>query len=489
MKKNYFKRFVFVLIALTLLRLFLLGAFNLVPQEAYYWLYIQRPALSYFDHPPICSYSIGIFTRLFGDTEFGVRFGMLLYSIGTGVFVFLLAKKFFNSEKMAFLAYIFLNLTIFFNLHSIVATPDAPLLFFWSGAMYFFYRAIFEGDKLRDWILAGIFSGFALASKYTAVFLFINLFLFFLLSKDWNKIFYLKFLLSVLIAMIIFSPVILWNIQNGFASFLFQTTGRAKGIRSLGLNYFFQLVASQLYELTPLFFIMLIAVFFELIRKFNKLENKTLFLFSFSFPVVIFFFTISYTTLVKMNWILPAYLAYIILAVDIFDKSLGFSRKLVKFLGFPSSVALIIFNLLIILIPIFPIEKGDSWTGWRELGNRVTEMKRSFDRHHPTFIFSNEYKIPAELAFYTPFKDVILAENVYGRPALQFDLWFDVNKFYGWNAIFVYSDYNPSVNLDEIQKYFDRVDFVEELKIVKKEKVFRRFYIYHCLNYKAPRKQ
>ncbi len=180
LKSNYFKLFVFFLSILAIIRLFLLGAFNLVPQEAYYWLYIQHPALSYFDHPPMCSYTIGVFTSIFGNNEFGVRFGMLLYSIGTSLFLFLLARKFFNSEKEAFLSFVFLNLTIFFNLHSIVATPDAPLLFFWSGAMYFYFKAIFEGDRWVDWVVAGLFSGFALASKYTASFIVFNLVLFFL---------------------------------------------------------------------------------------------------------------------------------------------------------------------------------------------------------------------------------------------------------------------------------------------------------------------
>lgn len=487
LKSNYFKLFVFLLSILAIIRLFLLGAFNLVPQEAYYWLYIQHPALSYFDHPPMCSYTIGVFTSIFGNNEFGVRFGMLLYSIGTSLFLFLLARKFFNSEKEAFLSFVFLNLTIFFNLHSIVATPDAPLLFFWSGAMYFYFKAIFEGDRWVDWVVAGLFSGFALASKYTASFIVFNLVLFFLVSREWKRIFSPKFIVSIFVTFIPFTPVIIWNIQNGFASFLFQTSGRAKGVKSLGLNYFFQLIASQLYELTPLFFILLLTLIGKYISSYKTIDKKELFFASFSFPIVIFFFFVSFTTLVKMNWILPGYLAFMLLAVKYYKEAKGLSNRLIKYLGFPTSFALIVFNLLIILYPIVPIEKGDSWTGWKELANKVIELKQNYDKENRTFIFSNEYKIPAELSFYTPYKDVILAENVYGKPALQFDFWFDVSKFSGWDGIFIYSDYNPSVKIDEILKYFRSFEFVEEMKIVKNGKVFRRFYIYRFRNYLPPK--
>jgi 4-amino-4-deoxy-L-arabinose transferase and related glycosyltransferases of PMT family len=172
LKDRYTKYFILLLSGLFILRMILLGQFNLVPQEAYYWLYIQKPALSYFDHPPVCSYTIGIFTYIFGNTEFGVRFGMLLYSLGTSIFVFLLGKKISGSTRFAFLSVVFLNLTVFFNLHSVVATPDAPLLFFWSASMYFYFKAINEGNKLSDWLLAGVFAGVAQASKYTAFFLF-----------------------------------------------------------------------------------------------------------------------------------------------------------------------------------------------------------------------------------------------------------------------------------------------------------------------------
>ncbi len=483
LKDKFVKIFIGILLALTLIRLLILPRFNLVPQEAYYWLYIQRPALSYFDHPPICSYTIGLFTLLFGNSEFGVRFGMLLYSIGTSIFVFLLGWKVSNSTKFALLSVVFLNLTIFFNLHSIVATPDAPLLFFWSGVMFFYFKAIQEGGGTKDWILAGIFSGLSLSSKYTGSFIFLSVFLYLLLIKKWKAIYTWKFWLSVVVALVIFTPVIIWNFQNGWASFLFQTSARAKGARSFGFNYFFQLIASQIFELTPLFFILLWLILIKLIRNFKNLPKESVYLFCFSFPIVLFFFFVSFTSLVKMNWILPGYLSFIILAAEYFLKLQKKGKKIFSLVGIPSSIGLIIITMLIILLPIFPIQKGDTWNGWKELALRVVNLKEEMEKDKPCFIFSNEYKIPAELAFYTPYKEEILAENVFGKPALQFDFWFDVHKFAGYNGLFIFSDYNPFGEIELLKKYFEKVEFFEEFKVIKNEKVFRRFYVYKCYNY------
>jgi len=480
---TYTRYFIYLTFVLFVLRFLLLGQFNLVPQEAYYWLYIQRPALSYFDHPPVCSYTIGIFTQLLGNNEIGVRLGMLLYSIGTSIFIFLLSKSIFRSTQFAFLSVVFLNLTVFYNIHSIVATPDAPILFFWAGSMFFYFKALNEGSRLADWIFAGIFAGFALASKYTAFFIFLSLFIYLVLTKNWKMLIGWKLWLSVALAIVVFSPVILWNFQNQWASFLFQTSHRAQRIGSLSITYFSHLVASQFFELTPLFFVLIWIILFKLIKRFVFVSKEELFLSSFTFPMVLFFFAVSFTTLVKMNWILPAYLSFIILATGFYAKLSISGKKIFKTIGYPTSAGLILTTLLIILFPIFPIQKGDTWTGWKDLAQKVVLLKNEMDKEKPTFIFSNEYKIPAELAFYTPYKDQILAENVYGKPALQFDFWFDVKKFSGWNGLFIYSDFNPFGELKRLEEFFERVEFHEEYQIVRRGIVFRRFYIYKCYNY------
>ncbi|MFX6330977.1 glycosyltransferase family 39 protein, partial [Acinetobacter baumannii] len=46
--------------------------------EAYYWTLSKENVLSYLDHPPMIAWLVRFGTAIFGDTNFGARFGGLL---------------------------------------------------------------------------------------------------------------------------------------------------------------------------------------------------------------------------------------------------------------------------------------------------------------------------------------------------------------------------------------------------------------------------
>ena len=47
---------------------------QLVPDEAYYWLWSKHLAASYRDKGPAIGWTIALGTKLFGNTVFGIRF-------------------------------------------------------------------------------------------------------------------------------------------------------------------------------------------------------------------------------------------------------------------------------------------------------------------------------------------------------------------------------------------------------------------------------
>ena len=59
------------------LRLLYGAQIELIPEETYYWNYSRHLDIGYLDHPPMVAWLIKLGTLLFGDTEFGVRFGAL----------------------------------------------------------------------------------------------------------------------------------------------------------------------------------------------------------------------------------------------------------------------------------------------------------------------------------------------------------------------------------------------------------------------------
>jgi 4-amino-4-deoxy-L-arabinose transferase-like glycosyltransferase len=80
-----------------------------------------------------------------------------------------------------------------------------------------------ESGNPRWWLAAGLFAGLALLSKFTVIML-LPAVLAFALVPDWRR----RWLLSpypwlaALIAVVVFSPVLIWNAQHDWASFRFQ---------------------------------------------------------------------------------------------------------------------------------------------------------------------------------------------------------------------------------------------------------------------------
>ena len=85
------------LFGLTAIRLALIGATELSPDEAYYWMWSERPALSYFSKGPGIAFVIRSSTMLFGDNEFGVRFWSPLLAAGTSLLLYYFAQRLFSA--------------------------------------------------------------------------------------------------------------------------------------------------------------------------------------------------------------------------------------------------------------------------------------------------------------------------------------------------------------------------------------------------------
>jgi undecaprenyl-diphosphatase len=204
----YFYSFLFLS---TFFRLCYIPNINLSPDEAYYWNWSRDLQLSYYDHPPMVAYFIFLTTFLTGDTEFFVRLCAVLSGSGLIWMVFLIAKDIFQSEKIGFFSSILMNANLLFPLGSIIITPDTPLAFFWTLSIFFFYRSL-NSPKKAWWYMTGFTIGLSLLSKYTAFFI-IPSFFFYLLFSSRNR----KFLMTkepylmVVISLLVFSPVILWN--------------------------------------------------------------------------------------------------------------------------------------------------------------------------------------------------------------------------------------------------------------------------------------
>jgi 4-amino-4-deoxy-L-arabinose transferase-like glycosyltransferase len=370
-EKKYTQWFWILNFGFLFFRLLYIGLPQLAPQEAYYWNYSRHLALSYFDHPPLHAWLIWLATRL-GTSEFTVRLFAPLFAFGTAYFCFLAGKSLFNA-RVAFYFALTLNAILIFNIGSVILTPDVPLLFFWTLSLYLFAKIITEGKK-KYWYPLGICLGLSMLSKYTAIFIPISIVVFLLLSKDHRFWFVRKEpYIAVILSLLAFSPVLIWNAQNGWASFAFQTSRRAGELGGISLRDFFAYLGSQIGVVSPLIYgVMIYAMLrigVELLKKMRffaiaqndrgpdptptlpfrggskrsseassdatkEFKNSTspqpsplrrgevkeiyLFLFSWAVPIILFFTLVSFKYWVKINWPTPGYVPAILAGVALF---------------------------------------------------------------------------------------------------------------------------------------------------------------------------
>src|SRR3954462_7020192 len=160
--------FIAILVGINLLRFAFAPTFELLPQEAYYYLYSQHLALSYFDHPPVLAVVLRLSTDLLGKSELSLRLAAFTLSVLTQLVWVDLARRHLGPAWRR--AALWLLPTGMVTVTALISTPDPPLLLFWTLAVHQLHGALFEGRRSR-WISAGLAMGLAFDSKYTGIFL------------------------------------------------------------------------------------------------------------------------------------------------------------------------------------------------------------------------------------------------------------------------------------------------------------------------------
>jgi 4-amino-4-deoxy-L-arabinose transferase-like glycosyltransferase len=195
---------------------------DLRTDEAYYWTFSKENVLSYLDHPPMIAWVVRFGTSIFGDTNFGARFGGLVAMWIAWALLADIVWRLTRDSRVVVLAVLMPLAAPEYSLFASRILPDVALIPF-SLAMVWSLVRLAQSNDGRWWLAAGLFGGLALLSKYTAVF-FAPAIVAFLMVPPWRT----RWLrspypwLAVTIALLVFSPVLIWNAQHGWASFKFQ---------------------------------------------------------------------------------------------------------------------------------------------------------------------------------------------------------------------------------------------------------------------------
>ena len=238
--------------------------------EAYYIATSRHLALSYFDHPPLSFWISWAAMQLTGsDAVLVVRAPFILLFIGTTLLLFRLTAFLFGQAAGACAA-LLLNLSPLFSISfGSWVQPDGPLVFCLLAASCCIVRLAFDETIRRPnlvWAQAGIWFGLAMLSKYYAILLPVGVALFAMTSSRHRH--WLREpgpYIAGMIAVVLFSPVLIWNYQNDWVSFGFQGH-RVLEHTGINLRWFGDSILGQLALIGPWIWIPMLLVWTRAIR-------------------------------------------------------------------------------------------------------------------------------------------------------------------------------------------------------------------------------
>ncbi len=468
------------------IKIWSLVAVNLVSDEAYYWMWGQHPALSYFDHPPLNAWLIWISSQLFGHGILQLRMWAVLTTIGTGMIFWNWAKRFGGDdwEGVFWRSVCIFVAAPMFGVYPTFATSDHLLFFFVLLSGHFlinYLLAVRESGtgKLLDLYLGALFMGVTALCKYNALFLGFALLLYIIASPKLRGLLrrphtYLAALLVVAVG----SPVLIWNISNNFASFEFHLVERHdKGfLHLINLQNVWQFFGETSLTMSPFAFLAMARFLvwppkqaFE--RTAWGLGSWMFWLSSLTFLFVALTQQLFFWWNVSAYVLLMPFLGKYMKNWLLFWGHIVFSVLLSVFYVYSSSV----FPLLNYLDR--PDPTRERYYGWEEIG---APIKAAIAQYHPDFIASTKWESASVVGYALGDPDVVSIS-----PRLsEYHYWLDKparEAKTGQNALIVLQQ-NWDKGIAESQ--FEKLTPIGDIPIIRQGKEMTIYEMYWGEGYK-----
>ncbi len=504
------------------LRLVYLGLPELMEQEAYYWNYAQHLDLSYLDHPPMVALLIWLGTALFGITEFGVRIGAYVCWFFTAYFSYRLAAAVFSRTAALGSVLLISILPLYFGT-GLIITPDAPLHAAWAALIYFLYCGLVQG-RASAWLGVGISLGVGMVSKYTIVLLAPGVLVFMLLDRRARQ-WFIRWqpYAAVLIAVALFMPVLIWNFQHDWVSFLFQSEQRVSGQTFFSTH---RLIGYIAMIITPAGVLSALLFFFRGNRIFStqasgsehgsdveqrsigRINRNYLFSLLLVLAPLSVFLLFSLTREVKLNWTSPLWLA----ALPFFGLTASGwipalrSRFLTFLQGFWKLTALVMMlaysvalHYVTLGLPGVSYPSEPFLLGWKEMAAEVEAILDQVEEktgNRPVVVGMDPYQISSGLAFYRAKMagndadrrrraiEETLGWHLFGWNSLMYEYWEDPADFYGRDILAVASS-KIRVEYPYYQNHMISMNNIHPLDAIKDGQVVNPFYFRLVRGYRS----
>jgi hypothetical protein len=315
--------------AATLIRLVIATTTGLSDTEAYYAQWARVPALSYYDHPPLVAWTTWLVAHLAGG-RWAVRLGPVLYAAVFDALVYRLGARLFSPRAGFFAVAVLTAIPVFF-FTGFLLNPEALLAPLWA---LFLLSLLDLRDHDEPWrpLALGAVVGVAFLAKYTAI-LAVPVAVLYVTGSEGTRRWLRRpaFYAAGLVALVITTPVIVWNARHHWPSMqlhLSERMGHAAGETLAGALW--RVASAQLLFFQPIVLPALVALLgYALLR--SRRDERYRFLATASLPVLAFLLTMMVRAGdSEPHWTMVGYLPLVLAAAGVLDESRGLAQRLAR---------------------------------------------------------------------------------------------------------------------------------------------------------------
>ena len=370
---------VVILLALTLVRLIALqlSTVDLFFDEAQYWAWSREPAFGYFSKPPLLAWSIALAEHICGSAEACIRSPAPVFYLGTSLLVYVVARQLYDAQ-VAFYAALSTALATGAAFSARIISTDVPLLFFWALALLAYVKLLADGES-RWGVVLGIALGFGLMAKYAMIYFILGMALSACLDRDARQLLRNPALwLALAIAAVVFAPNILWNLDNGLATFRHTGDNIQGGGITLDPLKGLEFVGAQFAVFGPVVFAVLLYAIARMGSPATVRADRLML--AFALPPLALVTATGFVTRALANWAAPAFISAVVVVVAVLVRR-GAWKLLALSIGIGVAVqaALIVGDAFATRFTVPWLANGDVYhrtLGWRALGERAGELAR-----------------------------------------------------------------------------------------------------------------
>ncbi len=452
--------------------------------EAHYALYGWYLDWSYFDHPPLIGWLEAPFVQGL-DADWAVRLPAILMGLVSLWLLVRLSEALFpDTPKVgAWVLFLALFSPLLHGL-TLVPLPDTPLLLISLLLMGYLWSRRHDERLSHPWIV-GLLMGLAGLSKYTAVTLVLSVLLVVVVYGRWGWLKQPGLWGAVGIALVLLSPVLWWNAQHDWVSFLYQLHHGTRH-QDWSFERFAISQGRQLGAYGPVLYLAGVALMGWALLRWRSVPEGVRFALLFALPVMgLFAWSAGHEPILPhwtgLGWwlLLPA---------------LGWWLARHRW-------ALWLHGLLggLVWVGVLALLLGAAWpfkapnpllevAGWREASLMLDAWQRKLQRPEaPVYKFSGNWSLVSRPAWYLRHALDPAVFSADGKTT-QFDFWFERPPKGSDGVVLWHTYFNDRQTPADRHRLFGRCELLQQWPVMWHGRALNeQFKIFYCQNWRLGR--